>query len=319
MISSTDKQYQYCLSEYIRWGGILPSTPSMLVRFFEDVSSLNRIDRLKVSTLRVYKAAIKQWHLEHYDNDPTASFKVTKSLQNLSRTERTSGVFPDKSRDLTPSEAMRLIALTCVLNDSPSAKRDRAVAVVAYICGYRAGMICDLKLDWLRDVETDGVDVIIDRPPFKTNKHVKSLIPYTGSVFCPATFIREYIEDLDPGEYLIRRTYKSQELSRGDYPVHRDSINEILKRLLSLSNIYGGKLSARTLRRTMATLSLMNNASILDVASQGGWENTATIENHYVGDAISLLGRAPKALIEGLEGFLQEKSISNLVEINSSM
>lgn len=308
------KQYELCLDKFVRWGGVLPSTSYQVVLFIEEHGSVDRIDRLRVSSLRVYLAAIKKWHALHWNEDPTADIRVVQLIAELDRLERDKKIWSTKSRDMTPEEVARFEALLCVRSGTASARRDRALAALALVTGYRSGMLADLEVQWFHNLDAKNSNIIINRPPFKTKQYIRSVVPFTGNIFCPATWLRSYlIENNIHSGFVFRSFDGAGNLRDGVTQMHRNTVNNILKQLIAQANISGGKLSAHTFRKTMATLSVMGNVSSVEIAAQGGWINPATIDKHYVGDAISLLGRAPMAVIQAVE-----KANAQLQSFNST-
>jgi len=292
------KQYELCLDKFVRWGGVLPATSYQIVLFVEELGAINRVDRLRVSSLRVYLAALKKWHVLNWGEDPTTDVRVTQKMAMLERLERDNKIWSTKSRDMTPEEVARFEALLCVRSGTLSARRDRTLAALALVTGYRSGMLADLEISWLHNLDVEGANIIINRPPFKTKQYIRSVVPFTGNVFCPATWLREYLRENNLKAGFVFRSFDGGGNMRdGTIQMHRNTVNNVLKMLMNSANISGGKLSAHTFRKTMATLSVMQNVSSVEVAAQGGWINPATIDKHYVGDAISLLGRAPMAVI----------------------
>ena len=292
------KQYELCLDKFVRWGGVLPTTSYQVVLFLEEHGSVDRIDRLRVSSLRVYLAALKKWHTVNWGEDPTADNRVIQKIAQLDRLERDRKIWSTKSRDMTPEEVARFEALLCVRSGTASARRDRALAALALVTGYRSGMLADLEVQWLHNLDIENTNIIINRPPFKTKQYIRSVVPYTGEIFCPASWLRVYLKENKVNKGFVFRSFDGGgKLRDGAVQMHRNSVNNILKQLIAQANITGGKLSAHTFRKTMATLSVMGNVSSVEIAAQGGWINPSTIDKHYVGDAISLLGRAPMAVI----------------------
>jgi len=298
-MSPTEKQYTSCLIAFTEWGGNLPSSKRQIIRFLEEKGSFDRVNRIKASSLRVTRSALSDWHKRNWDRDPSSHDDVKRCLRDIERNERSQRIYKDNSRDITIEEAARFITLLTVKYGSNMAIRNRTLACVAYITGYRAGMIGDLEYQWLRNINIEDADIIIDRDPFKTKNQIRSVLPYTGELFCPATWMRQHIKanEITDG-FIFRAINKSGKQGTGLKPFHRNNVNSILKDLMSEAQIEGGKLTAHTFRKTMATIGVMNGVSTVELAAQGGWMNASTVENHYVSTAISMLGRAPNALIK---------------------
>ncbi len=298
-MTPTEKQYTSCLKAFTEWGGNLPSSKRQIIRFLEEKGSFDRVNRIKASSLRVTRSALSDWHKRNWDRDPSSHDDVKRCLRDIERQERSQRVYKDNSRDITIEEAARFITLLTVKYGSNIAIRNRTLACVAYITGYRAGMIGDLEYQWLRNINIEDADIIIDRDPFKTKNEIRSVLPYTGELFCPATWMRQHIKanEITDG-FIFRAINKSGNPGTSTKPFHRNNVNSILKDLMSEAQIEGGKLTAHTFRKTMATIGVMNGVSTVELAAQGGWMNASTVENHYVSTAISMLGRAPNALIK---------------------
>ncbi len=320
--TATEKQYASCLNVFAQWGGQLPACKAQIIVFLKEMGAIDRVARKKVSSLRVYRAALSDWHDRHWDEDPASHKDVKRCLSDLAKQERSHKIYQSKSRDLTVEEGARFISMlsasTARVDVSSSnedginacgggsdkgrmkvAIRNRALGGIAYVTGYRAGMLGDLKCEWLRNINVAGSDIVIDRDPFKTGKRVRSVIPFTGEEFCPATWLRQHltVNNITDG-FIFRSMSALGKTSVGESPFHRNSVNALLKSLLKAAGIEGGVLTAHTFRKTMATIGVMENVSSVEIAAQGGWSDVSTINNHYVNDAISMLGRAPQALIQ---------------------
>lgn len=318
------KQYELCLDKFVRWGGVLPSTSYQIILFLEENGAVDRVSRMRVSSLRVYLAALKKWHLLNWGEDPTSDVRVVQKIAQLDSLERKNKIWSTKSRDMTPEEVARFEALLCVRSGTASARRDRVLAALALVTGYRSGMLADLEVGWLHNLDIEGTNVIINRPPFKTKQYIRSVVPFTGEIFCPASWLRAYIKENNLKAGFIFRSFDGGGKMRdGAIQMHRNTVNTILKMLMKQADITGGKLSAHTFRKTMATLSVMGNVSSVEIAAQGGWINPSTIDKHYVGDAIALLGRAPMAVIHAvhkanaqLHSFEEINAISSLENVS---
>lgn len=61
---------------FLQWGGVLPTTPEVIVRYM-----LKRQREVSDQQLAVEIAAVSRWHIEHQQPDPTKAKIVSKLLR----------------------------------------------------------------------------------------------------------------------------------------------------------------------------------------------------------------------------------------------
>jgi hypothetical protein len=305
MINSTKNTYESAIKSFIAFGGGCPCKPSKVISYIETKGGIDVVDRLKVKSLRLHLSAIKAWHLDGGFNDPTNSPQISKALKQLSSLERQNGIYKDDSRFMSPEECLQIVALLIVMDDTLISLRDRIIVGIAILTGYRPGMIARIKVGHLINLGVSDSNIIIDTTAFKTDNDSIAVIPFTGIQFCPATWIREFVfsQSLTDG-YLFRGTQIDF-----NKPLSHQTINTRMQRIFSQAGIVGGKLTSYSCRKTMATIAAMEGVSIVEIAAQGGWSSVDTIQKHYIGHALSLMGNAPKSILNSIARV--EMAISN--------
>ena len=75
---NTRKAYQADVRHFIAWGGLLPTTPDVLIHYLT-----NQAPRLNACTLTRRLTALKHWHVYQGFTDPTSHPTVRKTLTGI--------------------------------------------------------------------------------------------------------------------------------------------------------------------------------------------------------------------------------------------
>jgi len=294
--NSTKEAYNSAIKSFIAFGGHCPAKPRLILKYISEMGALGRVDRLKASSLKAHVSAIRRWHLEAEFADPTSKVSIKDALAELESLERQNGIYEDASRFITPEECLKVITLLLVMDDTPKARRDRLIVAVSLMAGHRTSMIAQIKVEQLMNLGVTDGNIIINTPSFKTKAQEPTCIPYTGGEFCPANWIREYIAEANLHDGFL---FRATQVNTGR-PLSRQTVNNIVKEILSEAGIVGGKLTSTSFRKTMATIASMEGVGAMEIAAQGSWSSVETINKHYVGKALALLGRAPNAVLDSI-------------------
>jgi integrase len=271
--------------------------------------------RLKVESIKVHLAAIKAWHVDGEWPDPTDSIHIKKKLKKYQSLERQNNIFKEASRFITPEEAFNLVVVMLGMNKSKADQRNRLMTSIALMSGFRAGMVARIKIDHLLNLGVPGSPILIETPAFKTAADDTTYIPFTGSKYCPATWIREYVRDNDmAGGYLFKSLKKDSGKS-----LSRNTINTELKKVLSAAGTQGGKLTSHSFRKTMAMLAALEGVNAVDIAAQGSWESIETVNKDYVSKSVALQGKAPIAVLASIEKAGAKLGLLNDLDSDSEM
>lgn len=295
-IDATQRKYNSIIERYIVSGRFLPADEQDVLAYIEEIGALNKVNRLKVASLKVHLGALKKWHLDGKWNDPTSSPAIKNFLKRLKSIERQNGIEKDSSRFITAEECLQLVSLLIVMTDNLKAKRDRLIAAINLVTGHRPGMVAGIKVEHIMNLGVADSHIIIDTPAFKTEAQTPTLIPHTGAEFCPASWLRGFIKEqgLTKG-YVFKGV--QQDFKK---PLSVQTLNTIVKDIFVSAGIKGGKLTSYTFRKTMPTLAAMEGVHAADIAAQGSWSSTETVNKHYINKAIGLLGKAPLAVLTSI-------------------
>ena len=294
--NSTESAYSGAINQFIQWGGYCPCKTRLIIKYVEEVGALDNPKRLKASTLKGHVAAFKFWHNNGGYSDPTESPTLRYVIDKIESLERQNDIHKDDSRFVTAEEGYELFNVLYGMTSTAKELRNRLINAISLMSGHRATMTAEIRIEHLINLGIEHSDIIIKTPAFKTKKEDPTLIPYTGNEFCPATWLREYVRVQNRTHgWLFPRNDKTP-----DKPLTRHTINTITKKALADAGIVGGKLTANSFRKTMATLSIMAGVDSIAVAAQGSWGSVQTINKHYASKAIVLQGDAPRAVIKSI-------------------
>jgi hypothetical protein len=291
--NSTADAYNTAIKSFIGFGGYCPAKPRLICRYIEEKGAIDNSNRLRASSLKAHVSAIRKWHLEGGYKDPTNSTSISEALSRLVSLERQNGIYHTASRFITPEEGFQLISLLIVMSDTPKARLDRLITAISLMAGHRTSMVATIKVDHMMNLGVKGSNIVINTPAFKTDAESPTVIPFTGGEFCPATWIRDHV-----GELNIREGWLFGSPVKPGSHLTRHTINKTTKRTLETANITGGKLTSTSFRKTMATLAAARGVSAMAIAAQGSWSNLNTVNKHYVSKALALMGDAPIAVID---------------------
>jgi integrase len=293
---STAAQYNYSLNRFVLANGHLPCTSDVVLEYIKENCAINREDRLKVSAMKAHLAAISRWHTEDDWDDPTKSAKIKNALRKFKSLERQNGIRKSSSRFVTTEEVGRIVNVLRTMRDTKKGRRDGLMMALAITCGPRAGMLASIKVEELINLSLPGMQIIIDTPAFKTDEEIPTFVPFSGLDFCPASWLRGYIQECEIQSGYVFRAMKK------DYnkPLSRHSINSILREILNSAGVNVGKLTSHTFRKSMATIAAMEGVNVVDIAAQGSWGSIDTVNKDYISKSIALQGKAAKAVMNAV-------------------
>ena len=293
---STASQYNYSLNAFIKMNGHLPCTSDVVLDYVNACCAINREDRLRVSAMKAHLAAISRWHREDDWEDPTKSSKIINALRKFKSLERQNGIRKTSSRFVTPEEAGRIINTLRSMRDTKKGRRAGLMMALALTCGPRAGMLASIKVEELINLSLPGMQIIIDTPAFKTDEEIPTYVAFSGLDFCPASWLRDYIQECGIQSGYVLRGLKK------DYgkPLSRHTINSVLREILSQSGVSIGKLTSHTFRKSMATIAALEGVNVVDIAAQGSWASIDTVNKDYISKSIALQGKAANAVMNAL-------------------
>lgn len=265
---NTRKSYRSAVRAYENWGGLLPASEAMILRYLVD-----HADRLNPRTLALRLTALRQWHLLQQLPDPTDTPTVRKTLKGI---QRDHGQPKKKARAFSLSEMVAMIDALAETGDLKSV-RDRAFLLVGFFGAFRSQELVSIQVDHL-SWESQGVAILVPRS--KTDQtgqgRVKALA-YGEGPLCPVAALRRWLDESSIEQGLIFRgmnrwgTVQSGRMK----PASVTLILQSAAKQAGFNRV--DELTSHSLRRSLATTAHRAGASFATIKRQGGWSHDGSV------------------------------------------
>jgi integrase len=264
--------YRDDVRHFIAWGGVLPTTPDVLLQYLQAFAK-----SLNPRTLKRRLVALKHWHTFQGLVDPTGHPLIRKTI---------SGILRVHGKPLEKAAALSVEQLSLIV-DYLSARnklvdwRNNALLQVGFFGAFRRSELVSIQWEHITFVP-EGMEILI--PKSKTDQESEGrvcAIPYGNKILCPVTALLQWREK---SEFSIGAVFRSV-TQKGNVSIKAlvpASINFILKNLAvdcKLSN--PKKYSGHSLRRGFATSASKKGATLGAIMRQGRWRNERTV-NGYI-------------------------------------
>jgi integrase len=253
------------------WGGLLPTTPDMLLRYLQTFA-----DSLKPQTLKRRLVALKQWHLCQGFADPTAHPFITQTL---------TGIHHVHGKPVTKTPALSVEQLTLLVNYLQSRNqlsdwRDNALLQIGFFGAFRRSELTAIAWEQVTFVK-EGMEILIPRSKTdQTGEGQVCAIPWGQTTLCPVTALKRWGEKSGIHKGPIFRAIRKNGQIRTK-ALSANSVNVILKRhakscQLPQANAYSG----HSLRRGFATAAAQSGATLGAIMRQGRWRHEGTVHGY---------------------------------------
>lgn len=268
---NTRRAYQSDIRHFIAWGGLLPTSTDVLLRYLqENAVSLNP------RTLKRRLVAIKHWHTYQGFSDPTMHPLVKKTLSGILHMH---GKPPEKAPPLSVEQLM-VLANYLDTNNELSHCRNSALLQVGFFGAFRRSELVAMHWEHFRFVP-QGVEVLIPRS--KTDQTAEGnvcAIPYGNSTLCPVTALHRWKEKsgilMGP---VFRQILKGNKIT--ERSISTNSVNKIIKDLAIACQLpQATQYSGHSLRRGFATSASQKGASFGSIMRQGRWRHEGTVHGY---------------------------------------
>lgn len=266
--ANTRQAYRSDVRHFIEWGGLLPTTPDVIIRYLEEYA-----DSLNPNTLKRRLTAIKNWHTYQNFQDPTGHPLIRKTLSGISRVH---GRAAEKAKALS-LEQLTLLSQHLIRKDRLIDWRDNALLQVGFFGAFRRSELVSIEWEHVNFVPK-GVEIFLARS--KTDPegegHVCA-IPYGNATMCPVMALKRWQEKSQhsSGPVFIGITKGGQLRSRALSP---ESVSLILKNVAAECQLPNAEaFSAHSLRRGFATSASQKGANLVAVMRHGRWRSERTV------------------------------------------
>lgn len=265
---NTRKAYRQDIRHFITWGGLLPTTPDVIMQYLQAHASI-----LNSRTIARRLIALKNWHIYQGFIDPTAHAAVKKTCLGIQRIH-------GKPKDKAPALGMeQLVQMVSYLKaqQSLAALRNSALLQLGFFGAFRRSELIQIKLCHLEFL-SQGLEIQI--PHSKTDQfHVGQVcaIPYGNELLCPITALQKWLEVSRIKEGAIfRRICHNKRVS--EQTLSAQSLNLIIKSIAKACELpQAAKYSSHSLRRGFATSASQRGVSFPTLMRHGRWKNERTV------------------------------------------
>ena len=265
---NTRKAYQADVRHFIAWGGLLPTTPNVLIHYLT-----NQASRLNARTLTRRLTALKHWHVYQGFTDPTSHPTVRKTLTGIKQVH---GQPKDKALPFTV-ETLTTLTMYLQNQDQLIYWRNNALLQVGFFGAFRRSELANIKIQEIRFVP-EGMEIQIPRS--KTDQVGEGqtyAIPYGNQQLCPVTAVKAWLEKskLEEGA-LFRRLTKKGTITEA--ALQSGHINRLIQNLVQACQLpEAEKYSSHSLRRGFATTASQKGAPFGAIMRQGRWRHEGTV------------------------------------------
>jgi integrase len=283
---NTRKAYQADIRHFMTWGGLLPATPDIVIRYLESHAEL-----LNPRTLARRLTALKNWHTYQGFADPTAHPLVSKTMTGIKNVH-------GRPKDKAPAMTLdTLITISEKLRDRGGLidLRNLALVQIGFCGAFRRSELISITYEHLNLVP-EGLEIMIPRS--KTDQGGEGevcAIPYGNDQICPVNALVTWLEtaQIDSGP-IFRQISKGGKILDGGLAASH--VNIIIKQLATDCDLPDGQLySAHSLRRGFASQASKSGASFGSIMQQGRWKHEGTVLGYieegkrFEGNAVSTI------------------------------
>lgn len=262
----------------------LPATPKTVVSFLVDEAQ-----RLRVSTLELRVAAIRQAHELAGFPSPTKTVEVGTVMQGIRRKH---GTKPTKKQALMVGDVM---AICGRLDDDLRGHRDRALLLLGFICGFRRSELVALDVADI-NFKPEGMVVAIDKGKTDQEGRGREVGVGHGSheLSCPVTAVRRWLSASGITEGPLLRAIDRHGHLRGGRLSPR-SVARIIKRLGQQVGLDPRVLAGHSLRSGFASSAAAAGIEERDIARVTGHRSLVVLRG-YIQEGTMFEGNVVKRL-----------------------
>ncbi|CAM4403524.1 MAG: Tyrosine recombinase XerC [Legionellaceae bacterium] len=265
---NTRRAYQADIRHFEKWGGKLPATTEMVLRYLQTFAP-----ELNPRTLSRRLVAIKQWHIYQQFPDPTATPEVSKTLTGITRLH---GKPAKKAKPLLPEHLIKIVDYL-TKQSTLKARRDNALLQMGFLGAFRRSELVAITVEditW----HQEGIEILI--PQSKTDAARVGqycVIPYGNNQLCAISALKVWLEKANITQGAIfRRIYRNEAISHT--AISDNVVNHLIREYGNIVGIENFEaLSSHSLRRGLATSASRDGVSIAAIMRQGRWKEVSTI------------------------------------------
>ena len=258
---STRKSYQADIRHFIAWGGMLPTSSDVVMRYLHEHAKT-----LNPRTLMRRLTALKNWHQYQGFNDPTAHSAIRKTLIGIKNTH---GKPKDKAPALTLESLTQMVSFL-KKSDRLMDYRNCALLQIGFFGAFRRSELINITWESIHFVK-EGVEILISRS--KTDQAGDGqvcAIPYGDDTLCPVSALIAWRDRSHCNSGHVFRHIKGNEVR--DKNIKPRQVNMLIKAIAESCHLAdAADYSSHSMRRGFATEASKNNVPFASIKRQGRW------------------------------------------------
>lgn len=266
---NTRKAYQADIRHFIYWGGFLPTSGDVIMKYLHHHAEL-----LNPRTLARRLTAIKNWHICQGHADPTAHPAIHKTLTGIKNVH---GRPKEKATPLTLETIATMSAFLMGSNRLIDC-RNRALLLTGFFGAFRRSELVGIKWSDITPVP-EGVEILILRS--KTDQGGEGqvcAIPRSDNVMlCPVTALAEWRKHAssDSDDVFRQVTAGGRLLNKAIKP---HQVNVVIKSIAMACGLPNAvSYSSHSMRRGFATEASRKGTPFGSIMRHGRWRHEGTV------------------------------------------
>lgn len=265
---NTRKAYQNDIAHFVSWGGILPTSPDVIIHYLQDFAT-----QLNPRTLVRRLTAIKHWHTYQQFPDPTAYPLVRKTLTGIMHVH---GKPKEKATALTVEHLMQMVHFM-QQQDTLIMWRNNAILQVGFFGAFRVSELINMRMEHI-DFAPDGMEILIPRSKTDPNGEGQyCAVPYGDGLLCPVISLKTWVEKANINQGVIFREVDRHQ-NIGTHPLTSKAISIMIKTMATHCRLPDpDQYSSHSLRRGFATAASRQGAPFVSIMRHGRWRHEGTV------------------------------------------
>jgi len=263
---NTRKAYRQDIHHFYAWGGVLPTTPDLVIAYLQHYASI-----LNSRTLVRRLTALKNWHILQGFLDPTAHPLVRKTLAGIKNVH---GCPKEKALALTLDVLSSMVIFLKAKNRLID-WRNSALLQIGFFGAFRRSELIAIQFEDLNFVE-EGVEILIKHSKTdQTGEGQVCAIPYGDAILCPPTALKSWCEKANIQTGAVFRGIDQGHVLPA--AITANYLSKILKNIARSCNLVNSeKYSGHSLRRGFATIASQQGITLNSIMQHGRWKHADT-------------------------------------------
>lgn len=266
---NTRKAYQADIRHFVYWGGRLPTSAEIIMKYLRYHAEL-----LNPRTLARRLTAIKNWHICQGHADPTAHPAIQKTMTGIKNVH---GKPKEKATPLTLETIAKMSAFLMESNRLID-YRNRALLLVGFFGAFRRSELVGIKWSDITFVP-EGMEILVTRS--KTDQGGEGqvcAVPASDHPFlCPVAALMQWQERSGNGiNYVFRQITAGGRMLGQAIKPHQ--VNVIIKSIATACCLPDAEsYSSHSMRRGFATEASRKGAPFGSIMRHGRWRHEGTV------------------------------------------